>query len=101
MKRDIIDFMAGCLTCQKVKIEHQMPTGKIQPLEITMDFIVGFPVTTEGYDSIWVVVDRLTKLAHFLPVMTEYSAGDYARLFLKKIVQLHGVSIVIILDRGP
>ena len=58
-------------------------------------------VTTGGYDSIWVVVDRLTKSAHFLPVKTGYSAGDYARLFLREIVRLHGVPVVIISDRGP
>ena len=109
MKRDVTDFVAKCLTCQQVKIEHQKPAGKLQPLdiplwkweEISMDFVVGLPVTTGGYDSIWVVVDRLTKSAHFLPVKTGYSAGDYARLFLKEIVRLHGIPVSIISDRGP
>ena len=66
-----------------------------------MDFVVGLLVTTGGYNSIWVVADRLTKSVHFLSVKTGYSAGDYARLFLREIVRLHRVPIVIISDRGP
>ena len=68
---------------------------------ITMDFVVGLPRTQKGYDSIWVIVDRLTKSAHFLPVRSTYSAAQYARLFLDHIVSLHGVPISIVSDRGP
>ena len=76
MKKIIADFVARCLQCQQVKAEHQRPAGLLQPLpipewkweHITMDFIVGLPRSSRGMDSIWVIVDRLTKSAHFLPV---------------------------------
>ena len=76
MKNDVAEFVARCLTCQQVKIEHQRPAGSLQSLPIlvwkwehvTMDFVVGLPRSSKGFDSIWVVVDRLTKSAHFLPV---------------------------------
>ena len=72
-------------------------------LEVGSDqhgFIVGLPRSRGKYDSIWVIVDRLTKAAHFLPVRTAYSAEDYVRLYLKEIVRLHGIPISIITDRG-
>ena len=65
-----------------------------------MDFIVGLPPTSKGYDSIWVVVDRLTKSAHFLPVKTCYSSHQYAEIYMARIVSLHGVPKTIISDRG-
>ena len=65
-----------------------------------MDFMVGLPRTRGKYDSIWAIVDRLTKAAHFLPVRTTYSAEDYAKLYLKEIVRLHGIPWAIITDRG-
>ncbi|WVZ97506.1 hypothetical protein U9M48_043033 [Paspalum notatum var. saurae] len=76
MKRAVAEYVAVCDTCQRVKAEHQRPAGLLQPLkipewkweEISMDFIVGLPRTQKGYNSIWVVVDRLTKVAHFIPV---------------------------------
>ena len=64
-----------------------------------MDFVVGLPVTGRKHDSVWVVVDRLTKLAHFLLVKTDYSLDKMTELYIKKIVQLHGIPISIILDR--
>jgi hypothetical protein len=75
MKRDIVEYVSLCDTCQWVKAEHQRPAGLLQPLkipewkweEIGMNFIVGLPRTQAGYDSIWVIVDRLTKVAHFIP----------------------------------
>jgi hypothetical protein len=79
--------VAMCDVCQRVKAEHQRPAGLLHPLkipewkweEIGMDFIVGLPCTSAGYDSIWVIVDRLTKVAHFIPVKTTYSwHGLYA-----------------------
>ncbi|MCF8701880.1 hypothetical protein L3054_10855 [Corynebacterium sp. MC-10] len=108
MKRDIAEFVARCPNCQQVKIEHQKPGGLLQDMEIpawkweiiNMDFITGLPRTLRKYDSIWVIVDRLTKSAHFLPVRTTYSAEDYARLYIKEIVRLHGVPLSIISDRG-
>jgi IS30 family transposase len=88
--------------------EHQRPAGLLQPLqvphwkwdEIGMDFIVGLPRTRAGYDSIWVVVDRLTKSAHFIPVKTNYSSAVLAELYMSRIVCLHGVPKKIVSDRG-
>jgi hypothetical protein len=82
MKRDIIEYVARCDSCQRIKAEHQRPAELLQPLqipqwkwdEIGMDFIVGLPRTRAGYDSIWVVVDRLTKMAHFIPDKTTYNS---------------------------
>ena len=65
-----------------------------------MDFIMGLPRTSKGYNSIWVIVDRLTKSAHFLPVDTRYSTRKYAKLYLDQIVTLHGVPLTIVSDRG-
>ena len=83
MKREVADFMARCLVCQQVKAEHKKLSGKLQSLDIpewkwdkiTMDLVTGLPRSTKGYDSIWVIVDRLTKSAHFLPVHTTYTAA--------------------------
>ncbi|XP_059290768.1 uncharacterized protein LOC132044298 [Lycium ferocissimum] len=67
---------------------------------INMDFITGLPHSRRKFDSIWVIVDRLTKSARFLPVRTTYAAEDYAKLYLKEIVRLHGIPVSIISDRG-
>jgi IS30 family transposase len=80
----------------------------LQPLQIPhwkwdvigMDFIVGLPLTRVGYDSIWVVVDRLTKVAHFILVKTTYNSAVLAELYMSRIVCLHGVSKKIVSDRG-
>ena len=66
-----------------------------------MDFVVGLQRTKEGHDSIWVIVGRLIKSAHFLPVKSTYSMDQYARLYIQEIVRLHGVPISIISDRDP
>jgi hypothetical protein len=108
MKHSVAEYVAICDTCQRVKVEHQRPTGLLQPLkipdwkweEITMDFIVGLPRTQKGYNSIWVVVDRLTKVAHFILVNTTYSSARLAELYISRIVCLHGVLKKIISDRG-
>ncbi|WVZ62884.1 LOW QUALITY PROTEIN: hypothetical protein U9M48_012576 [Paspalum notatum var. saurae] len=108
MKRAVVEYVAVCDTCQRVKAEHQRPAGLLQPLkipewkweEISMDFIVGLPRTRKGYNSIWVVVDRLTKVAHFIPVNTTYSGARLAELYISRIVCLHGVPKRIISDRG-
>ena len=65
-----------------------------------MDFIVGLPRTRDGYDSIWVIVNRLTKVAHFIPVRTTYTSAKLAVLYMSRIVCLHGVPKKIVLDRG-
>ena len=68
--------------------------------DISMDFVVGLPHTSKGYDSIWVIVDRFTKSTHFLLVNTRYSARKYAKLYFDRIVTLHGVPLTIVSDRG-
>ena len=65
-----------------------------------MDFVLGFPGTQRQYDSIWVVVYRLTKSAHFIPIKSTYSAENYARIFIDEIVYIHGIQLFIISDRG-
>jgi hypothetical protein len=108
MKRDIAEYVSLCDTCQRVKAKHQRPAGLLQPLripewkweEIRMDFIVGLPRTQAGYDSIWVIVDRLTKVAHFIPMKTTYSGDKLAELYMSRIICLHGVPKKIVLDRG-
>ncbi|GJV85702.1 putative reverse transcriptase domain-containing protein, partial [Tanacetum coccineum] len=107
MKADIATYVSKCLTCAKVKAEHQKPSGLLQQPEIpvwkweriTMDFIVGLSRTPSGYDSIWVIVVRLTKSTHFLPVRTTDSMEKLTQLYLKEIVCRHGVPISIISDR--
>ena len=66
-----------------------------------MNFVVGLPRTQKGYDSVWMIVDRLTKLAHFIPIKTTYSVAQYARLYIKNIVSLHEVPVSIVSDRKP
>jgi hypothetical protein len=108
MKNDVAKFVAKCLTCQQVKAEHQRPGGLLQQMEIpewkwdeiTMDFIVGLPKTPAGFDSIWVIVDRLTKSAHFIPVKATFTAEKLAWIYHKEIVRLHGIPRSIISDRG-
>lgn len=109
MKRDIVNYVTSCLICQKVKIEHQKPSGMLQPLEIpvwkwdsiSMDFVTGLPRTPQNFDSIWVIVDRLTKTAHFIPINIRYSLVKLANLYIKEIVRLHGVPSSIVSDRDP
>ena len=76
LKRDVAEYVALCDTCQRVKAEHPRPTGLLQLMkipkwkweEVGIDFIVGLPRTQRGYDLIWVIVDWLTKVAHFIPL---------------------------------
>eukprot|EP00257_Ricinus_communis_P020970 XP_015580345.1 uncharacterized protein LOC107261992 [Ricinus communis] len=107
LRKEILEE-AHC-TAYSVKLEHQKPSGLLQPLpipewkweRITMDFVSSLPKTFAGYDSIWVIVDRLTKSVHFLPVKTTYFMAKYARVYLERIVSLHGVSVSIVSDTGP
>ncbi|GJZ44862.1 putative reverse transcriptase domain-containing protein [Tanacetum coccineum] len=107
MKADIATYVSKCLTCAKVKVEHQRPSGLLQQPEIpewkweriTMDFVTGLPRTSSGYDSIWVIVDRLTKSAHFLPMKKTDSMEKLTQLYLKEVVCRHGVPLSIISDR--
>ncbi|GJU57815.1 putative reverse transcriptase domain-containing protein [Tanacetum coccineum] len=107
IKRDIDTYVSEYLTCAKVKAEHQRPSGLLQQPEIpewkweniTMDFITKLPRTRSGHDAIWVMVDRLTKSAHFLAIREDYSTEKLARLYTDEIVARHGVPVSIISDR--
>ncbi|GJZ07396.1 putative reverse transcriptase domain-containing protein [Tanacetum coccineum] len=107
IKADIATYVSKCITCAKVKAEHQKPSGLLQQPEIlvwkweriTMDFVSGLPRTPSGYDMIWVIFDRLTKSAHFLPMKKIDSMEKLTQLYLKEIVCRHGVPISIISDQ--
>jgi hypothetical protein len=108
MKREITRYVSECDTYRRIKADHLRPAGNLQPLSIPewkwenicMDFIVGLPRTPRGYNSIWVIVDRLTKSAHFIPVAMTYRVGQYAKLYISHIVCYHGIPKTIISDRG-
>ncbi|GJZ69474.1 putative reverse transcriptase domain-containing protein [Tanacetum coccineum] len=107
MKADIATYVSKCLTCSKVKAEHQKPSGLlVQPEipewkweKITMDFVTKLPKTTNGYDTIWVIIDRLTKSAHFLPMREMDLMEKLMKLYMKEVVTRHGVPVSIISDR--
>ncbi|GJR15581.1 putative reverse transcriptase domain-containing protein [Tanacetum coccineum] len=107
MKADIATYVSKCLTCARVKAEHQRPSGLlVQPAipewkwdNITMDFITKLPKSSHGFDTIWVIVDRLTKSAHFLPIRENDPLDKLARLYLNRIVARHGIPASIICDR--
>nr|GEX84316.1 putative reverse transcriptase domain, ribonuclease H-like domain, aspartic peptidase domain protein [Tanacetum cinerariifolium] len=96
-----------CLTCSKVKEEHQKPSSLLVPPKIpewkwekiTMDFITKLPKTTNGYDTIWVIVDRLTKSTHFLPMRENEPMENLMKLYMTKVVTRHSVLVSIIFDR--
>ena len=84
LKRDIAEFIAKCPNCRQVKAEQENSSGD---------------QSQKQYDSIWVIVDRMTKSAHFVPVKFTYSSEDYTRIYIDKIVSLHGVFFSILKDR--
>jgi hypothetical protein len=107
MKVDIAKYVASCGICQKVKAEHKRSAGLLKPLEIpkwkweniAMDFVVGLPRSPRGKDAIWVVIDRLTKVAHFILMKQTSLAVDLVPLYIKEVVRLHDVLKSIVLDR--
>ncbi|GJX25175.1 putative reverse transcriptase domain-containing protein [Tanacetum coccineum] len=107
MKADIATYVSKCLTCARVKAKHQRPSGLLVQPEIpewkwdniTMDFITKLPRSSQGFDTIWVIVDRLTKSAHFLPIRENDPLDKLARLYLNRIVARHGIPASIICDR--
>ena len=109
MKKDISEYVAKCLTCQQVKAKHQVPSGLLNPLpiphwkwdNITMDFVSNFPLTQRKHDAIWVIVDKLTKSAHFLHIRLDYSMDRLADLYMNEIVRLHGIPVSIVFYRDP
>ena len=108
MKRDNVDFVSKCPNCQQVKYEHQRHGGTLQRMSIpkwkweriAMDFVVGLPKTSGKFDFIWVIVERLTKSAHFIPVKVTYNAEKLAKIYISEIVRLRGFPLSIISDRG-
>ncbi|GJT98170.1 putative reverse transcriptase domain-containing protein [Tanacetum coccineum] len=109
MKANIATYVSKCLTCAKVKVEHQRPSGLlVQPDipqwkwdNITMDFVTKLPKSSQGYDTIWVIVDRLTKSAIFVPMRETDPMDKLARMYLKEVVTRHGIPLSIICDRDP
>lgn len=109
MKRDIASYVSNCVTCQLIKAEHQRPSSLLQPLEvplwkwdqISMDFVNGLPHSRARHRSIWVIIDRLTKSAHFIPIKSNRNASHLSKLYIKEIVRLHGVPSSIVSDRDP
>ncbi|GJX30564.1 putative reverse transcriptase domain-containing protein [Tanacetum coccineum] len=107
MKAEIATYVRKCMTCAKVKVEYQKPSGLlVQPKipkckweNITMNFVTKLPKTASGQDMIWVIVDRLTKSAHFLPAKENDSIEKLTRQYLKEVVSRHGVPVPIISDR--
>ena len=95
--------------CQQVKLEHQKPAGLLHSLsipewkwdQIAMDFIVELLRTSKGYDAIWVIVDRLTKSAHFLQIKKTFPLNQLAKLYIEEVVRLHGIPASIVSDRDP
>jgi hypothetical protein len=108
MKRVVAEYVALCDNCQRVKAERQRPMRHLQPLkipqwkwkEISMDFINGLPTTQYGYDSIWVIVDHFSKVAHFIQVKTTYKGAKLAELYIARVMCLHGVPNKIVSNRG-
>jgi hypothetical protein len=108
IKIEIARYVTKCDTCQKVKVVHLKSAGELQPFpipagkweDIDMDFIVGLPKTSKGFDSIWVIIDRLTKSAHFILVKTDWRAPAYAQLYVEQIMCLHKIPKTIVIDRG-
>src|SRR4051812_21631382 len=109
MKRDVAEYISRCLTCQQVRAVRRHPAGLLQPLEVpewkwehvTMDFICGLPHTRQKHEAVWVIVDRLTKSDHFLPMNMTDSYDRLSRLYVREIVRLHGVPASIVSDRDP
>jgi hypothetical protein len=97
------------MECQKVKVEHKHPVGLLQPLPIpewkwevvTMDFITGFRRIGKQHDSIMVVVDKLTKATHFIPLKTTHKAANFDDIFMREITRLHGIPKTIVSNRDP
>ena len=101
-------FVAACEACQKTKPDHQATAGLLQPLEIPqapwesvgMDFITALP-ESDGFDSILTVVDRFSKMAHFIPTKKTVTAPETATLFVQNIYRMHGMPLSIVSDRDP
>jgi hypothetical protein len=107
MKRNVVHFITKCLECQQVKSNHHHPTGLLQPHDVTMtkwevismDFVVGLPLTSHRHNAILVIVDKLTKSARFISVRDTYDVTEVERVFVSEVIHLHGIPKKIISDR--
>lgn len=107
MNKEIEKFMYACLTCKKSKIKYKKSLGLMRPVSIpewkwdniSTDFVSRLSMTVKNYDTIWVIMDRLTKSAHFIPMRLDYPLERLAKLYIKRIVSLHDISSNIISDR--
>jgi hypothetical protein len=107
--KEIAKYIARCMECQKVKVEHRHPAGLLQPLTISewkwellkMDFVTGFPRTSKQHDSIMVVVDKLTKVVHFIPLKTTHKAANVVDIYMREVELLYGIPKTIVSDRDP
>ena len=101
MKSDVARYISKCAMCQQVKIENQRPGGLLQSwtlYHITMNFVSGFPWTARGHNAVWVIVDKLTKSAHFLCMKTTDTTETLSQLYIDDIVRFHGVPLSIVSD---
>ena len=109
VKKDVTKYVTTCASCQRNKARNVLPGGKLQPLQIpegrwhsvSMDYITGLPCTEAGFDSVFVVLDRLTKMAHFIPCTKDITAARTADVFLRDVIKLHGFPLEVISDRDP
>ena len=109
LKRDVSEFVARYMTCQQVKAEHMKPGGLLQSLpvpewkweHISMDFVDGFPRSRKGNEGIWVIVCRLIKVAHFLPVPAKKTSRTLADQYMREFFCLHGIPVTIVSDQDP
>jgi transposase InsO family protein len=107
MKRDVVHFVTKCLECQQVKVDHHHLEGLLQPHDVPMskwevifmDFVVGLALTSHRHNAILVIVDKLTKSAHFILVRDTYNVTDVAHVFVSEVICLHGIPKKIISDR--
>jgi hypothetical protein len=109
MKKEIVEYIAKCMECQKVKANHRHPAGLLQPLPIPewkwevviMDFITKLPRTSKQYDAIMVVVDKLNKVSHFIPMKVTHKATNVVDIYMREVTCLHDIPKTIVSDKDP
>jgi hypothetical protein len=109
MKKEISEYIAKCLECQKVKDGHRNPPGLLQPFPIpewkwevvTIDFITKFPRIRKQHDVIMVVVYKLTKASHFIPMKVTHKETNFGNIYMREVRRLHGIPNTILFDRDP
>jgi hypothetical protein len=109
MKKEIVEYISKCLECQRVKDEHRDPTGLLQSLPIPewkqevmkMDFITKFPRTSKQHDTIMVVVEKLTKVSHFIPMKVTHKKINVVDIYMRELAHLHAIPKTIVFDKYP